>query len=299
MEPKAAETKAVASDSKQHGEPSPSKADPRTAASGAQSAKFPLPRMPTAAKLGAAGPAKVVLFDIVEVTGADKHAGVRGTVLAEIFGDWDVMLDTGVRTKFKPAHLKKLDKPMVHVGDTLRVKTNNGERTGIVRFLGTTAFADGEWLGLELPTDNGKNDGSVKGHSYFQCAPNHGLFVQHIAILEHTKAAPQAQAGVEPPVVSAHADIRAKLALLGNLGGKPVLPQPPAAAAATATTAAAAPAAAAAAAAATTAPTTESPAEEGVPAAAEAEEVPVELVHAKKAKAVGGRRPATKVAFQG
>ncbi|KAI9021911.1 dynein associated protein-domain-containing protein [Hyaloraphidium curvatum] len=48
----------------------------------------------------------------------------------------------------------------------------------VVRFVGTTAFAAGTWVGLELPLPAGKNDGSVNGEKYFECAPQHGLFVR-------------------------------------------------------------------------------------------------------------------------
>jgi dynactin complex subunit len=48
-----------------------------------------------------------------------------------------------------------------------------------VRFIGTTLFAEGIWVGIEfLSRALGKNDGSVNGHTYFQCKPNHGLFIR-------------------------------------------------------------------------------------------------------------------------
>jgi len=53
-----------------------------------------------------------------------------------------------------------------------------GGKTGIVRFMGTTEFAQGEWVGVELDTSEGKNDGELNGIRYFACAPNHGLFVK-------------------------------------------------------------------------------------------------------------------------
>lgn len=56
------------------------------------------------------------------------------------------------------------------------------ERQGIVRWLGRGAFAAGEWVGLELPDDSGKNDGSVKGERYFECAPGHGMMIRPEAI---------------------------------------------------------------------------------------------------------------------
>ncbi|CAF3640525.1 unnamed protein product [Adineta steineri] len=49
----------------------------------------------------------------------------------------------------------------------------------IVRFIGTTLFSDGIWIGIEfLSGALGKNDGSVNGHVYFQCKQNYGLFIR-------------------------------------------------------------------------------------------------------------------------
>eukprot|EP00939_MAST-03C_sp_MAST-3C-sp1_P000061 g61.t1 len=49
---------------------------------------------------------------------------------------------------------------------------------GVVRFFGKTQFATGDWVGVELEEDSGKNDGSVRGVRYFECAENHGLFLK-------------------------------------------------------------------------------------------------------------------------
>ncbi|WYZ37369.1 hypothetical protein EsH8_II_000875 [Colletotrichum jinshuiense] len=61
------------------------------------------------------------------------------------------------------------------VGQTVRLSDN---RTGIVRYVGTTHFAGGDWVGIELEDDGGKNDGSVQGERYFDCAMGHGMFVR-------------------------------------------------------------------------------------------------------------------------
>ncbi|PAV76690.1 hypothetical protein WR25_22216 isoform A [Diploscapter pachys] len=58
------------------------------------------------------------------------------------------------------------------IGDRARL----GDRTGRIEFIGTTQFAPGEWIGLVLDGQHGKNDGSVNGVRYFTCDPNHGLF---------------------------------------------------------------------------------------------------------------------------
>jgi len=52
-------------------------------------------------------------------------------------------------------------------------------RVGIVKFIGKlAAVAPGEWIGLEITHGKGKNNGTVKGTSYFSCAAGQGLFVR-------------------------------------------------------------------------------------------------------------------------
>jgi len=68
--------------------------------------------------------------------------------------------------------LKKED---LKLGD--RVATvGDKSKIGIVKFVGETQFAEGCWVGIELDEAIGKNDGSVAGQRYFECAPQHGLF---------------------------------------------------------------------------------------------------------------------------
>ena len=94
---------------------------------------------------------------------------------------------------------------------------NTGTHNGILRFLGPTEFAPGEWAGVELETPDGKNDGSVGGVSvrrgimwqcagivrlmvffksatvpstaafvlhaqYFTCPPLHGVFLKKVTV---------------------------------------------------------------------------------------------------------------------
>lgn len=49
---------------------------------------------------------------------------------------------------------------------------------GLVRFCGTTSFAPGRWVGIELDQEAGKNDGTINGVPYFRCRPNYGVFVR-------------------------------------------------------------------------------------------------------------------------
>ena len=59
-----------------------------------------------------------------------------------------------------------------------RVKVISKQAEGVIRFVGTTEFAPGKWIGVELDAPVGKNNGSVQGKEYFQCEENHGMFVR-------------------------------------------------------------------------------------------------------------------------
>ncbi|XP_044867892.1 CAP-Gly domain-containing linker protein 4 isoform X2 [Mauremys mutica] len=65
------------------------------------------------------------------------------------------------------------DEGEIQLGDKVLVV---GQRTGTVRFYGTTKFAPGFWCGIELNKPHSKNDGSVGGVQYFSCLPRYGIF---------------------------------------------------------------------------------------------------------------------------
>ncbi|XP_028999228.1 kinesin-like protein KIF13B isoform X2 [Betta splendens] len=56
--------------------------------------------------------------------------------------------------------------------------TVGNNKPGTVRYIGVTQFAEGVWVGVELDTPVGKNDGSVGGHRYFHCKPGYGVLVR-------------------------------------------------------------------------------------------------------------------------
>lgn len=55
-------------------------------------------------------------------------------------------------------------------------------RVATVRFVGQPLFAAGEWVGVELDDDTGKNDGSVQGERYFDCQMGRGMFLRPNAV---------------------------------------------------------------------------------------------------------------------
>ncbi|CAE7628090.1 CLIP1, partial [Symbiodinium pilosum] len=87
-----------------------------------------------------------------------------------------------------------------------RVTVAQTQLCGTAKFIGTTEFAAGEWMGIELDDKAGKNNGCVKGKAYFECKPDHGLFVRPTAV---TKIGPSRRrsdfvpsASMQPPRAS-------------------------------------------------------------------------------------------------
>ncbi|XP_062065174.1 CAP-Gly domain-containing linker protein 4 isoform X1 [Lepus europaeus] len=64
----------------------------------------------------------------------------------------------------------------LHEGSQVLLTSSNEMCT--VRYVGPTDFASGMWLGLELRSARGKNDGAVGDRRYFTCKPNHGVLVR-------------------------------------------------------------------------------------------------------------------------
>ncbi|XP_014258931.1 dynactin subunit 1 isoform X2 [Cimex lectularius] len=59
-----------------------------------------------------------------------------------------------------------------------RVEVTGKDIQGEVAYIGTTAFAQGKWVGLILDEPKGKNNGTIKNKTYFQCKENHGMFIR-------------------------------------------------------------------------------------------------------------------------
>ena len=66
-----------------------------------------------------------------------------------------------------------------------RVLVKDKSLEGTVKFIGTTLFAPGKWIGVELDEAKGKNKGVIQGKAYFQCPDNHGLMVRQNQLQVH------------------------------------------------------------------------------------------------------------------
>lgn len=86
-----------------------------------------------------------------------------------------------------------------------KLKASDGKE-GTVRYIGPLHFTDGEWIGLELAEPLGKNNGTVRGETYFSCRENHGIFYKASADFEiieepkpHAESKTNGKAGVPAP----------------------------------------------------------------------------------------------------
>ncbi|MEQ2191451.1 CAP-GLY domain-containing linker protein 1, partial [Xenoophorus captivus] len=58
-----------------------------------------------------------------------------------------------------------------------------GSKMGVIRYMGETDFAKGDWCGVELDEPLGKNDGAVAGTRYALTLTHHMLPTPQIPLL--------------------------------------------------------------------------------------------------------------------
>lgn len=80
--------------------------------------------------------------------------------------------------------------PGLEIGSAVTVHTTaNPGQKGVIKYWGPIVGATGPWLGVELDTPTGKNSGSSGGQAYFDCRPNHGIFLKpnQVKLIEVTE----------------------------------------------------------------------------------------------------------------
>ncbi|OGM41426.1 dynactin [Aspergillus bombycis] len=100
---------------------------------------------------------------------AEREANVPSTAERYFVDDSGLNCKHAAARGWQTAHLVEPELPLPDAPAT-------------VRFAGTTHFAAGDWVGIELDEPTGKNDGAVQGERYFDCEFGYGMFVRPTAI---------------------------------------------------------------------------------------------------------------------
>lgn len=112
-----------------------------------------------------------------------------------------------------------------------QVSIDGAPFSGIVRFVGTTQFGDGDWVGVELDGQHGKNDGSVNGVRYFECPLGQGVFLRPARLLfpPSPPSPPSLASAGEAPrqrsSLGGDSEVSGGRALAGSTGGAPPKPK--------------------------------------------------------------------------
>nr|XP_006011928.1 PREDICTED: kinesin-like protein KIF13B isoform X1 [Latimeria chalumnae] len=93
--------------------------------------------------------------------------------------------------------------------------TVGANKAGTIRYIGTTDFAEGIWVGVELDVPAGKNDGSIGGRQYFKCNPGYGVLVRPSRVAKATGAIRRRSSGLRIQQTSASPENRKS----GNFSG--------------------------------------------------------------------------------
>ncbi|KAF2715864.1 hypothetical protein K431DRAFT_289871 [Polychaeton citri CBS 116435] len=114
---------------------------------------------------------------------AQEYEGRTDSVLAfkraQKLGRFDPNAPALEQQKIQESY-REIEERGVKLGSRCRLLPDNDHRRGSVRYIGDIAEIPGvgAWVGVGLDEPTGNNDGSIKGTTYFECTPKHGVFVR-------------------------------------------------------------------------------------------------------------------------
>ncbi|XP_055331805.1 tubulin-folding cofactor B-like [Paramacrobiotus metropolitanus] len=123
---------------------------------------------------------KVKKFELSEEEYANRAESLRAFKQRHKMGQFDEK-----EKELKSESVQKKTSEQQALADAITVGSrclvtvaDQPKKRGVVLFKGSTKFKPGIWVGVKYDEPLGKNDGSVDGHRYFECAPNYGAFVR-------------------------------------------------------------------------------------------------------------------------
>lgn len=105
------------------------------------------------------------------------------------------------------------------IGQSVRLNDNGIH--AIVKYYGETQFAPGLWVGVELATMDGKNDGSVHGVRYFNCEMGKGMFLRPASLTTIMPTLPK-KPKIETKKTSRPASVGSILVKRSSVGAEPI-----------------------------------------------------------------------------
>ncbi|XP_078602513.1 uncharacterized protein LOC144876753 isoform X3 [Branchiostoma floridae x Branchiostoma japonicum] len=91
--------------------------------------------------------------------------------------------------------------------------TIGGAKCGVLSYVGTVHFSQGEWCGIELDEPIGNHDGTVQGVRYFECGDKFGIFAAASKVELDGACGTTTEQGIKPKVYGKPPKHPSKLAL--------------------------------------------------------------------------------------
>ena len=130
----------------------------KAAAAAAATAKMPAPKATPARKPATANGAPSSAT--TPRTSIGKPSGMSKSMTGSVSSLSTPVSTTKSSLAASTSNLAAAGKSNIKIGDRVLV---SGSKAGVLRYIGTTDFAKGEWAGVELDEPLGKNDGTVAG----------------------------------------------------------------------------------------------------------------------------------------
>ncbi|KAK6180715.1 hypothetical protein SNE40_008715 [Patella caerulea] len=127
---------------------------------------------------------KVEKFELNEEEYAQRSDSVRAFKERNKMGRFNPELVKKKEEQKQQQDLREKEKvETMKIGDRCETHVSGQPtRRGTIKYIGTTDFKPGLWVGIQYDEPHGKNDGSVDGKRYFECMPKYGGFVKPLFV---------------------------------------------------------------------------------------------------------------------